>query len=137
MSVQYCSINNTWAASTPISMFFFNFFKPLLLIIFFPSHFLISRVIFFETVTGREKGFYTVSMTIINPRKKNANTLKNKLFRMIVTFKISHIKVRYSGYLFFSVTDRNLFHRVDTIGNIFTSGTATRKNITDGVHSMK
>ena len=60
------------------------------------------------------------------------------------------------GYLFFSVKDRNLFHRVDTIGNIFTrgcdrnlfhrvdtigniftSGTATSENITDGVHSMK
>ena len=26
------------------------------------------------------------------------------------------------GYLFLSVKDRNLFHRVDTIGNIFTSG---------------
>ena len=37
----------------------------------------------------------------------------------------------------FSVKDRNLFHRVDTIGNIFTSGAATRENITDGVHSMK
>ena len=33
--------------------------------------------------------------------------------------------------------DRNLFHRVDTIGNIFTSGAATRENITDGVHEMK
>ena len=28
----------------------------------------------------------------------------------------------YRGYLFFSVKGRNLFHRVDTIGNIFTSG---------------
>ena len=28
----------------------------------------------------------------------------------------------YRGCLFFSVKDRNLFHRVDTIGNIFTSG---------------
>ena len=28
------------------------------------------------------------------------------------------------GYLLFSVKDRNLFHRVDTIGNIFTSGEA-------------
>ena len=28
----------------------------------------------------------------------------------------------HGGYLFFSVKDRNLFHRVDTIGNIFTSG---------------
>ena len=37
----------------------------------------------------------------------------------------------------FSVKDRNLFHRVDTIGNIFTSGAATRENITDGVHEMK
>ena len=35
---------------------------------------------------------------------------------------------------FFSVKDRNLFHRVDTIGNIFTSGEATSENITDGVH---
>ena len=26
------------------------------------------------------------------------------------------------GYLFFLVKDRNLFHRVDTMGNIFTSG---------------
>ena len=36
-----------------------------------------------------------------------------------------------------SVKDRNLFHRVDNIGNIFTSGCATRENITDGVHEMK
>ena len=44
---------------------------------------------------------------------------------------------RYRGYLFFSVKDRNLFHQVDTIGNIFTSGAATRENITDCVHEMK
>ena len=36
----------------------------------------------------------------------------------------------YIGYLIFSVNDRNLFHRVDTIGNIFTSGAATSENIT-------
>ena len=41
------------------------------------------------------------------------------------------------GYLFFSLKDRNLFHRVDTIGNILTSGAATSENITDGVHEMK
>ena len=35
------------------------------------------------------------------------------------------------------VKDRNLFHRVDTIGNIFTNGAATSENITDGVHEMK
>ena len=42
--------------------------------------------------------------------------------------------LRYRGYLvfFISVKDRNLFHRVDTIGNIFTS-----ENIADGVHEMK
>ena len=38
----------------------------------------------------------------------------------------------YRGYLFFSVKDRNLFHRVDTIGNIFTSGEATSENVTGG-----
>ena len=47
----------------------------------------------------------------------------------------------HRGYLvflfFFSVKDRNLFHRVDTIGNTFTSGAATSENITDGVHEMK
>ena len=43
----------------------------------------------------------------------------------------------YRGYLFFSETDRNLFHRVDTIGDILTSGAATSENITDGVHDMK
>ena len=36
--------------------------------------------------------------------------------------------------LFFFVKDRNSFHRVDTVCNIFTSGFATRENITDGVH---
>ena len=41
------------------------------------------------------------------------------------------------GYLFYSVKDRNLFHRVDTIGKFFTSGAATSENITDGVHEMK
>ena len=41
------------------------------------------------------------------------------------------------GYLVFLVKDQNLFHRVNTIGNIFTSGFATHENIMDGVHSMK
>ena len=45
--------------------------------------------------------------------------------------------IRNRGYLLFSVKDQNLFHRVDTIGNIFTSGAATTENITDGVHEMK
>ena len=42
----------------------------------------------------------------------------------------------YRGY-FFSVNDPNLFHREDTIGNIFTSGAATRENITEGVQEME
>ena len=40
-------------------------------------------------------------------------------------------------WIIFSVKDRNLFHRVDTIGNIFKSGAATSENITDGFHEMK
>ena len=35
------------------------------------------------------------------------------------------------------VKDRNSFHRVDTMSNIFTSGEATIEIITDGVHEMK
>ena len=50
---------------------------------------------------------------------------------------VDHRAPTYRGHLFFSVKDRNLFHRVDTIGNIFTSGCATRENIIDGVHEMK
>ena len=53
-----------------------------------------------------------------------------------VTYKVSskgyNVILHYihRGYLFCSVKDRNLFHRVDTIGNIFTSGTSVRsKNI--------
>ena len=43
----------------------------------------------------------------------------------------------FKGYLFFLVKDRNLFHQVDTISNIFTSGAVTSETITDGVHEMK
>ena len=32
--------------------------------------------------------------------------------------------------------DRNFFHPVNIIGNIFTSGCATRENITDDVNSL-
>ena len=48
---------------------------------------------------------------------------------------LANVKI-YRGYLFFSVKDRNLFHRVDIFGNIFTSGAAMRENITDGVHEI-
>ena len=55
-----------------------------------------------------------------------------------LAYKIGKIKTtRYREYLFLSVKDRNLFHRVDTIGNIFMSGEATSENITDGIHEMK
>ena len=53
------------------------------------------------------------------------------------SLKFSCLVRRYRGYLFFSMKDRNLFHRVDTIGNIFTSGAVTSENITDGVQVMK
>ena len=48
-----------------------------------------------------------------------------------------YVMLCYVMLCFFSVKDRNLFYRVDTIGNIFTSGAATSENITDGVREMK
>ena len=36
--------------------------------------------------------------------------------------------------MFFSVKDQNLFHRVDTIGNIFMSREAKSENITDEIN---
>ena len=53
-----------------------------------------------------------------------------------VTYKDS-FKDIYRIFVFFSVKDGNLFHRVDTICNISTSGAATSENVTDGVHEMK
>ena len=35
---------------------------------------------------------------------------------------VHSFNMRYRGYLFFLVKDRNSFHRVDTIANIFMSG---------------
>ena len=53
---------------------------------------------------------------------------------LVITIKVPHGVTEgiYIEYICFK--DRNLFHRVDTIGNIFTSGEATSENITDGVH---
>ena len=50
-------------------------------------------------------------------------------------FQVSYEEIEDN--LLFSVKDRNLFHRVDIIGNIFTRGASTCENITDGVHEMK
>ena len=63
--------------------------------------------------------------------KKN-NTLTTELKRNLYDTFVRNIE----DICFFSVKDRNLLHRVDTIGNIFTSGAATSENITDGVHSL-
>ena len=48
-----------------------------------------------------------------------------------------HIFYYIEDVCLFFVKDQNLFDRVDTIGNIFTSGAAIRENITDGVHELK
>ena len=69
-------------------------------------------------------------------------TLNEGLYSKVRSANLCHVFDRASryidgGYFLFLVKDRNSFHRVDTIGNIFTSGAATRENITDGVHSMK
>ena len=51
----------------------------------------------------------------------------NELFKREVLF-ISILDIYKLRIFFFSVKDRNLFHRVDTIGNIFTSGAAMSEN---------
>ena len=65
-------------------------------------------------------------------------------FRYTVMSKLLDDKSSFQGQCrskcrgcFFFVKDRNLFQRVDTIGNIFTSGGVTSENTTDGVHEMK
>ena len=62
-----------------------------------------------------------------------------ELYWILIKLLPERVKsMKYTKYLFFiSVKDRNLFHLVKAIGNIFTSGAATRENITDGVLSMK
>ena len=71
-------------------------------------------------------GIFTVTTSV---RSKN-------IFTDISRYPIGKHEIN-RGYLFFSVKDLNLFHRVDTIGNIFTSGAATSENITDGVYEIK
>ena len=52
-------------------------------------------------------------------------------------FLLDESSIYIEDIWFFFGKDRNLFHRVDTIGNTFRSGAATSENITDGVHEMK
>ena len=72
---------------------------------------------------------------IVNKEVKNYTSWM--LRDLLTTIFSTLFHTTYRGYLFFSVKDQNLLHRVNTIGNIFTSGCATCENITDGVHSMK
>ena len=62
-----------------------------------------------------------------------------ELYWILIKLLLERVKsMKQTEYLvFFFGEDRNLFHRVDTIGNILTSGEATSENITDGVHAMK
>ena len=47
--------------------------------------------------------------------------------------KVDYTQVHVNRGFFFGERS-NVFHRVDTTGNIFTSGAATSENITNGVH---
>ena len=47
----------------------------------------------------------------------------NEGYRNARRFQMTY---RIFSFFFFSVKDRNLFHRVDTMGNIFTSGIKDR-----------
>ena len=51
---------------------------------------------------------------------------------MLKTFK--NFVSGYRGYLTFLVSDRFLFHQMNTKSSIFKSGGATSENITFGVH---
>ena len=68
---------------------------------------------------------------------KNELKTKQQNLRLIQIRCICRQQIKdIEDICFFSVKDRNSFHRVDTIGYIFTSGTATCENMTDGVHDM-
>ena len=60
----------------------------------------------------------------------------SKNIRRYISFWCKNIRGINRRFFFF-VKDRNLFHPVNIIGNIFTSGAATSENITDAVHEMK
>ena len=62
----------------------------------------------------------------------------NELYWILIKLLPERVKsMKLKEFFFFSVKDRNLFHLVNTIDNIFTRGCATPENITYGVHSMK
>ena len=49
---------------------FLEFFKPVLLTVFFPSHWLFSQITFVETADNSEREMNPVAMTIIKPWKE-------------------------------------------------------------------
>ena len=76
-------------------------------------------------------------LSALIPQNCSALIKMNSVFDVACWYNCMRSLSIYRGYLLFLVKDRNLFHRVDTIGNIFTSGAAMSENITDGVHEMK
>ena len=85
---------------------------------------------------GTELTIYHIIQCLNNPEKESFRKHwkeENMLVTNISTFsnKVFYLSEYIEDIYFFSVKDRNLFHRVDTISNIFTRGCA------DGVHEMK
>ena len=58
-----------WAMNAPIHAFL-EFFQPVLSILFFPSHWLVSNRTIVKTMDSSDGGMNPVTMTIINPWKE-------------------------------------------------------------------
>ena len=75
------------------------------------------------------KYLFNFNLCQLEETSNTKESLYTLFFEKIVLQYLIHIIINvkvFRGYLFFSVKDGNLFHRVDTIGNIFTSGEATK-----------
>ena len=64
------SISVITLRSEHLSMFFWEFFQPVICTMFFPSHWLLSHTFIVETKDSSDRRMNPVEKTIINPRKE-------------------------------------------------------------------
>ena len=111
-----------------LSMLSWTSFLPVLRVIFFLSKWLLPHITIIETIVCGERGMNLVAMTIINTYKEigRADDRCSRVLYATDRATLTWTPVRVSQiediYIFFFVKDRNLFHLVNTINNIFTSG---------------
>ena len=81
-------------------------------------------------MSGLGLGFYTIIFKNLLWEVKISNVIKKRLICFTKQLQVIYRKLRYRGYLNYSVSDQFLFHQKKTKSSIFTSGEARSENTT-------